>query len=676
MAKKKPQRSLPVNDYNNALNNFDQWAFYGFLAIAITLPLAMSRITYDQFDIAKILSLRVFTLVTLLFWVWKMLVSKKQELRWSYVDFAVAGFLLLVFISTVTSIHFPTALHGKFKRYEGFLTFLNYGILYFLALQIFTSFERLSTLSKVLTFTGGIVAFYGVLQYMGLDPFPWATLPFEERRSFSTFGNPDLLGGFLVILLPIAAAEFLRAKGKNNILMFGILSLTLMSLLWAYMRGAWIAAAVAGLVFIALGAREVITRWRKIFLVVGAFASVFAITAILSVTIGHNVINLIERLKSITHITQGSAASRIEIWKAGLQAIQEKPILGWGPDTFRFVSERFETLKYVQIGQGRTVADNAHNYLVQLATGVGIPATIILIAAFLAIIFIAIRYTWKMQGDEKLVYIGFISAAIGYLVHLLFGVSISGSTGVFWLIIGALLAAAPIVKTVEINRASSITSFKAAMAILTIVSIMSTYYALSMYAGDYNYARAIRQGNEGNLEQAVLSYERAISLYNSGRYYDGYGMMLERAGIAGQDKELISRAVSIYELAVMMEPNEADHYVFLAGAKARLATNAGDPMLESAATTLRNAIEVRPNAYSARLLLGNILVFQDKYEEALDYLNFAEKVKPNDKVTILMLAKCYDGLGHKEEARKYYEKLLQIEPDNEEAKQALERLRP
>jgi len=675
MAKKKQQTSLQANNHKTALNSFDQWAFYGFLAIAITLPLAMSRITYDQFDIAKILSLRVITLVTLFFWVWKMLTSKKQELRWSYVDFAVVAFLLLAFISTVTSIHFPTALHGKFKRYEGFLTFLNYGMLYFLALQVFTSFERLSALSKVLTFTGGAVAFYGVLQYMGLDPFPWATLPFEERRSFSTFGNPDLLGGFLVILLPITAAEFLRAKGKNNILMFGILLLTLMSLLWAYTRGSWIAAAVAALVFVVIGIQEVIARWRKISVVVAAFASVFAITAILSATMGNSVLNLVERLKSITHVTQGSAASRIEIWKAGLQAIQDRPVFGWGPDTFRLTSERFETLKYVQIGQGRTVADNAHNYIVQLAAGIGVPATVIFVLFFLAIIFIAIRYTWKMRGDEKLIHVAFISAAVGYFVHLLFGVSVSGSTGIFWLIISALLASAPIVKTAQLNGSLSIASLKVAMVAMVAVSIMSAYYGLSMYAGDYNYAKAVRQGNAGNLEQAVLSYERAINLYNNGRYYDGYGMFLERSGIARQDKETISRAVSVYEAAVAMEPYEADHYVFLAGAKVRLATSANDPMLESAIQTLRKALEVRQNAYSARALLSNILVFQKKYEEALEYLDFVEKVSPNDRVTVIMLAKCHDGLGNMEEAKKYYEKLLQIEPGNEEAKQALERLR-
>ncbi|HZD59454.1 MAG TPA: O-antigen ligase family protein, partial [Anaerolineae bacterium] len=369
---------------------FDQWAFYAFLAIAVALPLAMSRITFDQFDIAKVLALRILTLLTLAFWVGRMLTSRTPELRWSKLDFIVIGFLVLTFISTITSIHLPTALHGKFKRYEGLLTFINYGIIYFLALQLFTGFDRLSKLSKTIVITGGLVSLYGVMQYVGLDPLKWATLPFEQRRSFSTFGNPDLLGGFLVILVPLAVAEFLKAKdARGNAIMGTSLFFSLMCLLTAFTRGAWLGAGVALLVFAVISGRAILSNPKKILVVLAAFVGIFMVIAVYSASTGHNVLNLVERIKSATELTEGSAGSRLEIWKAGLKMVQADPLTGLGPDTFRLGSERYETYKYVKMGQGQTVADNAHNWVIQLAAGVGVPATLLLTILFAAVVIIA-----------------------------------------------------------------------------------------------------------------------------------------------------------------------------------------------------------------------------------------------------------------------------------------------
>lgn len=657
-------------------NQLDRWVFYGLLAISVALPLAMSRITFDQFDIAKILLLRIFTLITISLWVWKMLTTRKQELRWSKVDFAVIAFLVLVFLSTVTSVHVPTAIHGKYKRYEGLLTFLNYGILYFLAMQTFTSFKRLSTLSKTLTITGGLVSLYGVIQFLGLDPLPWATLPFEQRRSFSTFGNPDLLGGFLVILTPLAIVEFLKARDtKNNVFMGGILFLSFLCLLTAFTRGAWVGSAAAIVVLAVVGGRTILTDKKKLLFILVAFISIFAVILVYSASTGHGVMNLVDRLKSTTQLTEGSAASRIEIWKAGLRMVEEKPILGLGPDTYRLGSEHYETKAYVAQGAGQTVADNAHNWIVQLAAGVGIPATLILIGFFFAIMAIAIKYSRRLEGDDRLTYAALIGGSIGYFIHLLFGVSISGSTGVFFIVISAILAVTPVVKSLEL-KPTEMTRFslRISMVVAVIFSAVAAYYALSMYVGDYDYAQAIQSGNQGDIQGAIANYERSIELYKNGRYYDGYGMFLDKLAQMQQDRQVVSKAIAVYQAAKEYEPLEGDHYVFLASSQARLAMSQKDPALDAAVAELNEAIGVRPNAYSARIVLGNILMFQGKYKEALEPLNFVLGINPQDKSALQIAAKCYHQLGNTKEAVKCYKKILAVQPDDPEAKAGLQLL--
>ncbi len=71
--------------------------------------------------------------------------------------------------------------------------------------------SRIRSLARTLFFGGVVVSVYGVMQYTGLDPITWGNLPFERRMAFSTYGNPDLLGGYiifpLVIRLGLALSE-------------------------------------------------------------------------------------------------------------------------------------------------------------------------------------------------------------------------------------------------------------------------------------------------------------------------------------------------------------------------------------------------------------------------------------------------------------------------------------
>ncbi|MBS3909147.1 MAG: O-antigen ligase family protein [Actinobacteria bacterium] len=652
----------------------DTWVFYSFLAIAITLPLAMSRITFDQFDIAKIFTLRLLTLAALAFWVGKMLTARDPEFRWTKLDFVLVGFLLLVFVSTVTSIHFPTAVHGKFKRYEGLLTFLNYGILYLLALQTFRGFDRLSALSKTLTYTGAVVAFYGVMQYMGLDVFSWATLPFEERRSFSTFGNPNLLGGFLVIVTPIALAEFLRAKDlKGNLLMGASLFLILLCLLTAFTRGAWVGAAVAFLFFAVVAAKAIIARPKKLIFVGAAFIGIFLVIAGYSAVAGHEVMNLVKRVQSMTQITEGSAGSRLEIWKAGWSMVEEDPILGLGPDTFRLGSERYETFEYVRMNAGRSVADNAHNWIIQLAAGVGIPATLLFLLFFVLVVVLSVRYLRKRDSEERLVYAGLTAAIVGYLVHLAFGVSISGSTTIFWLIMGALMASVGKVRVAAIvPRTNSDIYSKAAMGALALVALVSAYFGVTMYVADFHYANALKSAGNGQYNEAIACFEKAIILYKNGRYYDGYGMFLEQLGMSPNNRSILDKAIAIYEEGVFQEPLEADHYIFLASAYSKIASTPDDPALDLAEQELMRAIAIRPNAFSARLLLANIYNYRAKHVESIELLDFVLKVEPGNETGLRLLAQGQKAVGESEKARAAYERLLAVKPDDAEAKAALQ----
>ena len=76
-------------------------------------------------------------------------------------------------LTSFTSISLATALFGKYRRFEGFFSFLTYAVVYFLAVQLADRPSRIRSIARTLLISGAIVAFYGVLQYLGLDPISW-----------------------------------------------------------------------------------------------------------------------------------------------------------------------------------------------------------------------------------------------------------------------------------------------------------------------------------------------------------------------------------------------------------------------------------------------------------------------------------------------------------------------
>jgi len=573
-------------------------------------------------------------------------------------------------------IHLPTAIHGRYERYEGLLTLLNYGILYMLAVQVFSDYGKLSRLNKTITMSGLLVALYGVMQYFGIDPLPWTIVPFEERRSFSTFGNPDLLAGFLVLAIPIALVEFMRANStKDNVIFGGSLFLLFVCLLTAFTRSAWIGAVISLFAFIAFGGRAILVNPRKIIFIIILAASVFAALAVFSISSGHDVTNLVERIISTVQIAEGSAKQRIEIWKAGSKMVSDKPLLGFGPDTFRLSASRYETLEFVKTTQGATVADNAHNYIVQLVTTVGIPAAVLLVLFFVLALFLSVKRALQVKEGERLTYLGLLAAFIGYLVHLLFGISVIGSSAVFWIICGALIAATASVKktTVNLDDARS-ASFKVVLSIMVLFSAVAAYFSFTMVAADHHYHQALYYTNIGNPNNAVMSYEKAISLYRNGKYYDDYGAYLEKVGWELRDYNLTRRSIIVLEEAIKFEPDEADHYIYLANTLLGAAPSAAAPELNYAAQALDVALSKRPRSIPARVVLAQVRFAQNRYEDTINVLRFVMDVNPYDITANILMAKSYARLGKPADARLHYEKVLSVQPDNQEARDAMARI--
>ena len=132
-----------------------------------------------------------------------------------------------------------------------------------------------------------------------------------------SFYNPGPYSGFLAMCLPVCLHEWLeRRKSVGGYIALGVLLLMLCVLPAGMSRSAWLAAGVASAYIGWMHYRNPITAWirKHKILTVGA------------------VIALSFALGGAYLLKKDSADGRLLMWKVAVQAIQEKPLTGYGWD--------------------------------------------------------------------------------------------------------------------------------------------------------------------------------------------------------------------------------------------------------------------------------------------------------------------------------------------------------
>ncbi len=693
MAKKKKKASQPAAaqpvSTRAPMSNTDRIVWVCLHLLVFLIPIAMSNtsiwggnglpFTYDQFDIVKIFLQRAIMLVAAGAWSWGLL-TKGGRVRTTKVEWLILAFLAWLVLTSALSIHPATAIFGKYRRFEGLISFVNYMVVFFMALQVVDRPSRIRSIARTLLAGGAIVAFYGVLQFAGADPASWGALPFETNRAFSTFGNPDLLGGYLIFPLAISLGLALSSeKVWGRVVYWSGFLLVAFCWLVAFVRGAWIGGtvALAIIVFALIWAKVKLTAVDWSF--TGAIAAVFGAVTVKSLTSPSEVTNVLARITSIFDFGAGSALTRFQIWEAAWNAIKARPITGWGADTFRLLFPKFKPEAYTQTAGYLSVADNVHNYPLQLASALGIPGLFMLYGLFIwGLIVSAPQVFARSKGAERLVLAAFWAAAVGYLMHLFFGLSVTGSTVFLWLSIGVLLSPGASVREVKAPS----WGVYAAAAIVVVCAILFVGNVRYIVADNYYLKGRVLDSGAAR----VADVEKAIE-YNP--YNDMYRSEL---GIAWQDMFLteINKAAagdaaaqqSALEYfknaedgllkAIDYVPTEYDNYVFLANLYNQGGYYFDISYVDKAIAIAQKGIEVEPFGPAIRVQLAFAYANLGRYDEAIEVSERAIEMDPNYLEAIASLGDSYRFAGRLADAKNAYERALALDPSRSDVQQSLD----
>lgn len=251
---------------------------------------------------------------------------------------------------------------------------LLYGVLYVLIYStISTTAEKEKALYAFLA--GAIcVAAYGFFQYANvahmaadMEAQSWVDperFPLLRRRMYSTLENPNLLGAYLLMMISILTAFFLREGEKRRKYAFAaILVILLLCLALTYCRGAWVslAAIVLGLTLF------YDKRFGFLFLLVPVVLAVY-----------HG--QIAERFLSLFSGEDTSVGLRFALWESTRAMIEEHPLLGIGWGTYFLAYPEYNFF----IQDENVLIFHAHNMYLNMLAEVGIPGGLCFLATFFA----------------------------------------------------------------------------------------------------------------------------------------------------------------------------------------------------------------------------------------------------------------------------------------------------
>jgi putative inorganic carbon (HCO3(-)) transporter len=355
----------------------------GLLTIVFFTPIifAVFKENYNVFLLEKIILVRILVIFILFFSVAKIFLAWRVETlrrNVSTMPRLVFLFIILLFfsylISSLFSLSPAESWLGSYDRQNGSFTLIS--ALLFFVLLIFhldnhdklclrhnsgrESFKFLDQKLKRLIFTvlwsSALVSVYGILQYLALDPLNWIEPAYLTGRISSTLGQPNFLGQYLLLVIPLGVYGFFLTRNFWPRFFVGLLNFSLLiSLVLTASRACWLGLIAEGVMFLFFKFKKKI----NLFYILGIILIIITLFFIFPDSF------LKQRAQSIFNLSEGSNKIRILFYQAAWDDFKsadlKRKIFGYGPDTLSLVFEKYYQKDWGIYENLNSWPDRAHN---------------------------------------------------------------------------------------------------------------------------------------------------------------------------------------------------------------------------------------------------------------------------------------------------------------------------
>jgi O-antigen ligase len=651
----------------------DQFASVEAVAVSgavVVGALGMWRGTGDQFGLLRTTLLIAIALYLVGTWIVEGVNERRAPtLHDRQLGVAAGAVLALMVLATVTAPYGWRALWGADGRWNGLLLYSACAVLFIAAAQLRE--REWAWLARLVGVLLGLAALYGVLQWLGADPFDWPNVGIDPV--FSTFGQPNFAAGWVAVGLPFAGflvVERLQERWQRYAALVGLALGLLFLGVVASFQG--IPAGFIGILPLAfLVGRDRTTSLENRGQLLRRIGGALALLVLLLVAVPTS------RNAFWNNIDSG-LRERSMLWEAGIEMVGDSPLLGHGMASFGVeFAEHRPTRHAAEFGN--LSADAPHSVPLEMATNGGI----LLVVAYLAfVVLIGIRFARGLRRSPTPLLAAVGGAWLAYQVQGAVSFDVPPLVSMHWILAGGILA----LTSGGDDRIPSLRAMKASSAALVaggvLVMVLSPWWSAPFRAdrsmqvardtfrrGDL--AGAIASGEDavrttpwrgrlwadmanlyqrgGNLGLAINAGERAVAVSGSGTYRLALAQLIAASG----DNK---RAALQFQAAIDGDPRNWTVYV----AAGDWGAGAGAP---EAAGWYERAVDLR-GAFDSSLM-ERATVFLIAEGEADRAVELVEDVRrrsdPNAQLEVY-LARASNAAGELDKARDAYSRALEIDP--------------
>lgn len=456
---------------------------------------------------------------------------------------------------------------------------------------------------------------------------------FPSGRVTGLFGSAAMLGGFAAFAAPIGfvwALDKARARHERVIGSLAGAGCTATVVL-SQARGAWLALTVSvGVVLVGTrqGRRRVVAVLLPVVVLGAAWVGLSG--------------SLLARVSDVFTGDGGTVVGRTVLWEGALEAIADRPLVGWGPDRTRtalpqHLPDDFET-RY----DDSRLPDRAHNVLLDLALVGGVAAPLLFIGAAVSGGRALRRYP---EFD-----LGVAAGAAGYLVHLMVNFVQVDLDVTVWFVIGLAMSSTPLPEK-RLRASVTLGHLLGTAALLAAVVIGALETSADVFLD-----RAVRAEVSGDYATAEHRYSEAAGLAGFRMIFsEAKGRYVVRRG-EGDAVEVASALARRFKGDVTFEALRARATV------ERAQRTADHELAQEVETQYRSLITRWPSHGELYTGLGIALDVRGLADEAVTAFERAHGIVPRRIEPLQNLALIARREGRLDDAARYAREVLAMDP--------------
>ena len=335
--------------------------------------------------------------------------------------FIVQIILVLLFSGANIGAQF----YGTYTRNTGALAYISLAVL-LLSSSLVSDKQFLKRFIGTALIIGAILIVYGNIQYLGLEPFPYANA-YTVNAPIGTFGNSNFQAAFMGLIAVVASTMVLNPRFKLlTRLGLGLMGLAAIVVVretfsnQGYLN--FIAGAgVVAMLWLFMTARKTLAM---------------AVAGLGVISFGLVFLSLINSGPLAKYIYEASIAARGYYWRAAINMLIEHPIFGVGMDNY---GTWYARNRQVAMENGfLTYANAAHNVYLDLASNGGFPLLVIYLAITALVVVAIVRVVQRNDGFDAY-FLATVGAWVAYHVQSFISINQLGLAIWGWVLSGLII---------------------------------------------------------------------------------------------------------------------------------------------------------------------------------------------------------------------------------------------